>query len=201
MAPDLDLRPGEPARSTLPRWVATCSGCGAAAPDLSTLPEAARAVVSAETYPRAAPRHARAFLCHAAIRSALGDAPGAAMATLQAAWAADDAADADGALRWRLAAAELWATPDDLSHALAQVDAWRRAASFDRAEAACAVLEARGPDETTARVIAFQRARIGERDTSRHLMSSALRPPARTPHVTHGREGRRGLVARLFGRG
>ena len=37
LAPDLDFRPGEPARSTLRRWITECSGCGAASPDLSTL--------------------------------------------------------------------------------------------------------------------------------------------------------------------
>ena len=44
LAPDMDMRPGEPARSTLVDWVQTCPKCGAAAPDLSTLPSTARAV-------------------------------------------------------------------------------------------------------------------------------------------------------------
>ena len=45
IAPDLDMRPGEPARSTLRDWIQVCSRCGAAAPDLSALPSTARAVV------------------------------------------------------------------------------------------------------------------------------------------------------------
>ena len=49
-APDLDMRPGEPTRSTLPGWVATCPQCGACAPDLATLPAAARAIVSSPEY-------------------------------------------------------------------------------------------------------------------------------------------------------
>ena len=45
IAPDLDMRPGEPARSTLRDWVQVCPRCGAAAPDLSALPPTAHAVV------------------------------------------------------------------------------------------------------------------------------------------------------------
>ena len=43
MAPDLDGRPGEPARSTLPRWVQVCPACNAAARDLSFLAPGAAA--------------------------------------------------------------------------------------------------------------------------------------------------------------
>ena len=49
-SPDLDLRPGEPARGTLARWIAVCGGCGAAAPDLSVLPEDAAAIVRSVAY-------------------------------------------------------------------------------------------------------------------------------------------------------
>src|SRR5271155_2207768 len=50
IAPDLDMRPGEPARSTLRDWVVVCSHCGAAAPDLGALPGSARAVVESDAY-------------------------------------------------------------------------------------------------------------------------------------------------------
>jgi hypothetical protein len=54
-------------------------------------------------------------------------------------------------------------------------------------------------DETSERVMRFQSARLAERDSGRHLLSSALRPPARTPHVAHGRAKPTGFWGRLLG--
>ena len=72
-----------------------------------------------------------------------------------------------------------------LSGRPAVLDVLRRAGEFAAALArADAVAE---PDENTARILAFQRERIAESDRGRHTIASALRPPARTPHVTHGK--------------
>ena len=38
IAPDLDMRPGEPARSTLRDWIQVCPKCGAAAPECLPCP-------------------------------------------------------------------------------------------------------------------------------------------------------------------
>ena len=47
-APDLDLRPGEPVRSTMARWLQQCPSCGYAAPNIGRAhPAAAQAVSSA----------------------------------------------------------------------------------------------------------------------------------------------------------
>jgi hypothetical protein len=47
-APDLDLRPGEPLRSTMARWLQHCPSCGYTAPDISRAhPAAAQAVQAA----------------------------------------------------------------------------------------------------------------------------------------------------------
>src|SRR5689334_3563292 len=47
-APDLDLRPGEPVRSAMARWLQQCPGCGYAAPDITKAhPAAALAVAAA----------------------------------------------------------------------------------------------------------------------------------------------------------
>jgi hypothetical protein len=56
-------------------------------------------------------------------------------------------------------------------------------------------------DERAESILRFQQARIAEGDTGRHLMSSALRPPSRTPHVAHGKAATKpGFFARLLGR-
>ena len=186
LAPDLDGRPGEPARSTLPRWIATCRTCGAAAPDLAALPPGAAATVRSEPY--AALRSP--FLRWAAICEPAGDRAAAAEAVLQAAWEADDAGVDGGPLRLRAAA--LWE-----GDPLRRLDVLRRAGAF--AEAAALAGSLSGLDDDAARIVAFQLDRIRAGDSGRHMLSSALRPPARTPHVTHGRPASGGLWARLFG--
>ncbi len=201
LAPDLDLRPGEPTRSTQAHWLQTCPGCGAVAPDLSALYGTATAIVASPAYRRVAgPDYALPFLRWAAICRAAGDARNTGEAFLQAAWAADDAADATNAAQWRRLAARAWAETESFELALRQIDALRRAGDFSQAEAAANNLAAQEPDETTAQILAFQRARIAARDAGRHLMSSALRPPAHRPHVAHGKAERKGFLARLFGR-
>ena len=205
LAPDLDLRPGEPTRSTLGRWLSTCRTCGATAPDLAALPPAARSTVDTSAYRAhqgpAAPFLRYAMLCDPAER------PGV---LLQAAWALDDAGSNDAgpddapeaaALRRQAAAGLARATTQD---ALCALDAWRRAGEMQPAAAQAARLLATPClDETDRLVVAYQQQLIAARDTSRHLLSSALRPPAQRPHVTHGRaqsSARRTFWQRLAGR-
>jgi hypothetical protein len=57
---------------------------------------------------------------------------------------------------------------------------------------------ARGPDELARSLIAFQQARIARRDIGRHLISSALPPPAVSPHVSHGKRATTGFWSRLL---
>lgn len=200
LAPDLDMRPGEPARSTLPRWVPTCRTCGASAPDLAALPAQAKAVVeSAEYRALRGPAPELPFLRWAMICENAGDPAAAAEATLQAAWALDDAGRDAAALRCRAVA--LWGTPADTADALRLIDMLRRAGAFEAAGHAASTLEAQSPDENSANILRFQQARIAAQDSGRHMLSSALRPPARTPHVTHGRApAHPGFWRRLLGR-
>lgn len=201
LAPDLDLRPGEPTRGTLMQWLQCCAGCGATAPDLSVLYGTATSIVASPGYRHVTgPDYALPFLRWAAICQAAGDARNTGEAFLQAAWAADDADDSANAVQWRRLAARAWAETESFELALRQIDALRRAGDFPQAEAAAQRLAAERPDDATAQILAFQRARIAERNTGRHLMSSALRPPAHRPHVSHGKSGRKGFFARLFGR-
>ncbi len=203
-APDLDGRPGEPARSTLRRWVARCRSCGACGPDLTRLPNVAAKTVDCEAY-RAIPS---AFLRAAAICRAAGDAAGAAEATLQAAWEADDAGRDARALRlgaiadWGEAnwGEANWGEVGSPDQALRLLDVLRRAEAFERAQARAEALATRPLDEVGVRLLAFQRERIAARDAGRYLISSALRPPARTPHVTHGQPAAASFWRRLTGR-
>ena len=202
-APDLDLRPGEPTRGTLARWVATCRRCGACAPDLAALPPGAAEVVASAPYrdlDRPAP--ALPFLRWAMLCEAGGQRQEAAEGTLQGAWALDDAGDEAGAAALRREAAALWVAPEDAEGALRLLDVLRRAGAFGDATAHADRVGAWPLDESSARILAFQRERIAAGDAGRYLISSALRPPARTPHVTHGRsrQAAPGFWRRLIGR-
>ncbi len=205
MAPDLDRRPGEPTRSTIGEWLRVCAGCGAAAPDLAALPAPARAVVESADYAALGagrPKAAWGFLRWSMIAAHTGNSDSAAEAMLQAAWTADDAGDATAARDWRLEAVALWGEPA-VADAQRLVDVLRRAGAFDRAATLAEELLARAPEPDSASILRFQLARIAAGDSGRHTIASALRPPARTPHVAHGRPPAAakmgGIWRRLFG--
>lgn len=178
-APDLDLRPGEPVRSTLRDWVQACPTCGAAAWDLAALTPAERATVQSARYRDLSLEAAEdtllfrrwAMLCQAA-----GDDETAAEVTLMAAWAADDAADMVEAVRLRRDVAGLWDNPRDTWTALRLLDVLRRAGAFDAVATRAERLAAQQLDPIPQAVVAFQRECAAARDATRHLLSSA------TPH-------------------
>jgi len=201
IAPDLDMRPGEPARSTLRDWIQICPKCGAAGPDLSALPSAARAVVESDEYRKLSMsvlEETLPFRRWALINERTGDRRDQAEALLQAAWAADDAAAMTEPARLRAEVAALWDGTDDVELGLRRLDVLRRAGHFEAAEAWAAVMSERGPDELARAIIAFQRAKIASRDIGRHLISSALPPPAYAPHVSHGKRATTGFWSRLL---
>ena len=77
---------------------------------------------------------------------------------------------------------------------------------LETAEECAGVIAGDAMDERSEAILRFQRARIAEGDTGRYMMSSAVRPPARMPHVAHGKripappQPKPGFFARLFGR-
>lgn len=188
-SPDLDGRPGEPTRSTLRRWLSTCTGCRATAPDLAALPSSVAAIVRSEPYRGTD----NPFLRWAALAAGTPDEPAA---WLQAAWDREDSGQDGTALRRR--SATCWPISSDAEATLRLVDVQRRAGML--AEAA-RTLDGLGMDldDAISRVAAFERARVAAGDTGRHLLSSALRPPARTPHVLHGKRAAGGFWSRLLG--
>lgn len=201
IAPDLDMRPGEPARSSLRDWVQICPSCGAAAPDLTALPSTARAVVESDEYrmlSTAALEETLPFRRWALICERTGDRPRQAEALLQAAWAAEDVAAMSEPARLRSEVAALWEATNDVELGLRRLDVLRRAGQFDAAESWATVLSGRGADELAGAIITFQRARIAARDVGRHLISSALPPPAYAPHVSQGKRATTGFWSRLL---
>jgi hypothetical protein len=134
----------------------------------------------------------------ALICAAAGDRGEQAEALLQAAWAADDAAAMSEAARLRAEVAALWADTVDVELGLRRLDVLRRAGQFEAASAWADRLGARGLDELARTIVGFQRARVGQRDVGRHLISSALPPPSHAPHVSHGKRATTGFWSRLL---
>jgi hypothetical protein len=201
IAPDLDMRPGEPTRSTLRDWIQVCGRCGAAAPDLSALPATVRDVVESDAYrllSTAGSEETLPFRRWALICEHTGDRAEQAEALLQAAWAADDAAAMTEPTKLRSEVAALWADTTDVELGLRRLDVLRRAGKFAASEEWARVLVERGADELATTIIAFQQTRIAQRDIGRHLISSALPPPSHAPHVSHGKRATTGFWSRLL---
>ena len=191
-APDLDLRPGEPVRSTMARWLETCPHCGYAAPDITEAHPAGAQAVAAAPYraliaDTAHPVLARRFLAWAHVLEETGALHAAAEATLHAAWVADDLNREDLARQWRREAVALWRSGPalDAEQSVRVIDALRRAGDFAEAEGAAEALAALNPPEAVAQVTALEVRLIAAEDMGRHSMASAIAPPARRPHVTH----------------
>jgi len=186
ISPDMDMRPGEPVRSTLRDWVQACGKCGAAAWDLTTLPAQAAAVGQSAPYRALSTEAAEDTLLFrrwAMICAAAGDTAMAAEATLMAAWAADDAADVTEAAKLRRDVAALWGEPADLVAALRLLDVLRRAGEFSAVEARAQTLAAGSLDPFATGVVAFQRQRAAARDVGRHLLSSGVRDHSLPPDL------------------
>jgi hypothetical protein len=210
-APDLDLRPGEPVRSTMPRWLQQCPGCGYCAPDITRAhPAAAEAVRAAPFRALLAdtgiPPLARRFLAYALVLEETGAMHASAEATLQAAWVADDLDRPDLARPWRLDAVALWrgGPPLDAEQTVGVVDALRRAEAWDDAAATAQWLLGQPVPEVVTQVVRLEQRLIEAGDTGRHTMASALPPPAHRPHVSHQRIAARGeglwaKLKRFFG--
>ncbi len=205
-APDLDLRPGEPVRSAMARWLQQCPSCGYAAPDITKAHPAAALAVAAAPFrallaDASLPPLARRFLAWAHVLEETGALHAGAEATLQAAWVADDLGLPEFSRAWRQEAVALWRSGPvlDAEQTVRIVDALRRASAWEDAENTAAAIAALNPPEAVAQVVALERRLIAARDTGRHTVASALPPPARRPHASHHRVASRGpgLFARL----
>jgi len=187
--PDFDTRPGEPLRSTLPRWVERCGACGYCADDISRAPAGADAVVASDEYrgyleDESTPLKARKFLCFACILDRLHQHADAGWAALQAAWVCDDAGDDDAAARCRNRAIELWQRgklagqlfSDDMATEFALVtDVYRRLGDFERATVACAEgLDLEDIPPAVETMLRKQLTLIQARDRAAHSMRELI---------------------------
>jgi hypothetical protein len=185
--PDLDMRPAEPARSTLFAWLQYCPNCGYCAPDISQAPRNAAALSSA-AYQAALhrpdfPEVARWFLAYAVSCSPVSPLD-AAHAFLHTAWVCDDhRLDREAAVARQLSASwflKCKPFPTDeagLANAAVLVDVLRRCGRFEEAARECeAVLFIPDlPADVRARLLLEQRL-IHAQDWRCHGVAEC-RPP------------------------
>ena len=141
-SPDLDLRPAEMQRSTMPMWIQQCPACAYCAPDVSKPTPGAADVLASDAYSQvrsdaSLPDLAKSFLLLALLNESQQQV--AAQARLRAAWVCDDAGLAALASDCRalaiesLAARRPWEdTEESVTEGAIYVDMLRRTGRFRR---------------------------------------------------------------------
>lgn len=188
-AMDLDTRPPEMRRSTMDHWLHECDECGYVASDLGDAAEAGTMTsvwhaYLAELHSPQRPRLANRFVCRSLLDEAAGDSAAAGWRRLNAAWACDDAEQAEEARVQRRAALELFqraraagqramksvAGGDELLLA----DIARRAGEFEQAAALCAAgLALPEAPAFVIKLLVFEKELVAARDVGRHRVSEA----------------------------
>ena len=190
---DLDLRPGEMARSTMPYWVIRCPTCGAVQDQSAEEEEVAfhdmvvdaGALISSDTYrfrleDPAYPELANLFRCRALLAESVRRFSEAGWAELRAAWVCDDADEADAARRCRERALHWWYCAEVNKQAIAEefsstqlllADVLRRVAAFEPARERCTRGLSGRPDEPVRSLLEYELELISREDVAAHSIS------------------------------
>jgi len=185
-SPDLDLRPPEMERSTMPFWIQCCPRCGYCAPDIGKgLPIAAQ-LIKSDLYVKQQrdtiyPELANRFLCRALIAAATEDYHAAGWAAVRAAWACDDADQQVAAVCRRKAIALFTRVRADGNVRIDSTgtdeallaDLLRRSGQFEAVDAICREGLAKGLDGVIGKVLRFQQTLARNRDTACYTIATA----------------------------
>jgi len=188
--PDLDTRPPESLRSTLPFWVKRCPHCGYCARDIDREYPLAAQVIRRPDYAallrkRTLPQSARSFLAWAMIQEANAEFLGAGWSALHAAWACDDAGKDAAALHCRRRAllhfeqARQGGKPlpgfeDAGAEEIFLADVYRRASQFDQAITVCRRGLDKHPAPVVARTLEHEIILAAGSDPSSHSLSEVV---------------------------
>jgi hypothetical protein len=188
--PDLDTRPPESLRSTLPFWVKRCPYCGYCARDIDLDFPLAAQVIQRPAYitllrKRTFPESARNFLAWAMIQEANAEFLGAGWSALHAAWACDDAGKDAAALYCRQQAlqhfeqARLGDKPlpgfeDAGAEEIFLADVNRRARQFEQAITICRRGLHKFPTPVVARTLEHEIILAAGSDAASHSLSEVV---------------------------
>jgi len=185
--PDLDTRPPESLRSSLPYWVQRCPNCGYCAPDIDREYLQAAEVIRQASYPallrrRSLPQLARSFLAWAMIQQANGEGLSAGWSALHAAWACDDAGKLAPAVQCRqqaLASFEharrsgknLPGFEDPGAEEILLADLYRRTGQFEQAVEVSRQGLGKQPSVVITRTLKHEIILAAGKDDGRHSLS------------------------------
>ncbi len=186
-SPDLDTRPPEMMRSTLPFWVQRCPSCAYCAPDVRQGGTGAGPTVMSEEYIGLAsdeglPELATNFRCAAMVLEASGDLAGSGWRSIHAAWACDDDGEEGAAEVCRTDAIRRLKSARSMGVAFAAqaggeeailVDLLRRNGRFAEAETLCREGIGRKPENLISKVLRFERRLIERKDRRAHTVAEA----------------------------
>ncbi|MCC7339693.1 MAG: hypothetical protein IT170_01295 [Bryobacterales bacterium] len=149
--PDLDTRPGEPLRSSLPFWIKRCASCGYCADEIDRVHEEAGPVIESPIYQAQLsdarfPEKANEFICYALILERVGQYADAGWTAMHAAWVCDDSSSQEAASLCRQMAVRSWTAGKRQGQAFHETheseflivsDVHRRLGEFEHALTAC----------------------------------------------------------------
>ncbi|MCL4783957.1 MAG: hypothetical protein KJZ70_13060 [Bryobacterales bacterium] len=180
--PDLDTRPGEPLRATLPFWIKRCPACGYCADEIHTVHEQAGPVIDSQVYQNQLsdarfPEKANEFICYALILERVGQLADAGWTAMHAAWICDDSASLEAAALCRQMALRAWSAGKVQGQAFHETheseflivsDVHRRLGEFEHALTACN-LGSEGEDlpDLLDHCFRLERALIARKDAGR----------------------------------
>jgi hypothetical protein len=184
---DLDSRPPELKRSTIPAWVQRCPECGLCESDLSKSGPELRTIVQSQEYrdqlnDSAFPKLANSFMCRAIICWKSRDYAAATWALIHAAWVCDDLKCADKAVECRQKAADMLVLAEEQGYMADQggtstvilVDLLRRSGRLNQARRVMAERREGITEEKILRILEFQSALIQKGDVSCHTIAEAF---------------------------
>ncbi len=180
-SPDLDLRPPQMRRGTMPYWVQKCPYCGYVATSIKEGTRATRDYLKTDNYRNAGGRSFRSALAQKFYQQYLicildGKTEDAFYAALHAAWACDDSQDRENAVYCRNLALEkigrlLEAKRDNETFTLLKCDLLRRAGRFE--ELIAEYSDVKMKDKLLNKLLAFQLDRARAEDTARYTVHEA----------------------------
>ena len=180
-SPDLDLRPPQMKRGTMPFWVQKCPNCGYVASSIDEGTRATREFLESDSYKSAGGRNFKSPLAVKFYQQYLicvldGKTEDAFYAALHAAWACDDSHDRENAKFCRNLALEKIGTllegkRDHETFTLLKCDLLRRTGRFE--ELIAEYSEVTLKDKLLNKLLAFQIERAKDEDTSRYTVHEA----------------------------
>jgi hypothetical protein len=186
---DLDMRPPETARSTIFTWVQRCPECGYCAGDVNRFIPGSQEIMKGTEYneqikDQLYPDLVNSFLCKAIIDREARDYTAATWALIYAAWACDDSALPDQAVKCRQKAADMAVIAEEHGQQLTEqegasttilIDLLRRSGQLEQARQVIETRQGNISIDIISQILEFQKYLLGRNDTSCHTMSEAIK--------------------------